>query len=105
MSEKDNVSRVPLDEDIINQAIVATNLKNDCEKAYSNPVEETNCTWDLGKKLGLYAENEQDIINALTDIHVVKENSLKRACARGKNGRDKRDWLLTPLLSLYAHRL
>ena len=90
-SEKDNVSHVPLDEDIINQAIVVTNLRNDCEKAYSIPVEEAKRTWDLGKKLGLYAENEQDVINALTDIHVVKEDSLKRAHARGKKGMNKRD--------------
>ena len=90
-SEKDNVSRVPLDEDIVNQATVLTNLRNDCEKAYSNPVEEAKCTQDLDKKLGLCAKNEQDVIKALTDIHVVKEDSLKRAHARRKKRRNKRD--------------
>ena len=42
-SEKENVSNVPLDEDITNQAIVVTNPRNDCEKAYFDPVEEAKC--------------------------------------------------------------
>ena len=46
-------SYVSLDEDITNQAIVATNPRKVCEKAYSNHVEEAKHTWDLGKKLGL----------------------------------------------------
>ena len=54
-------------------------------------MEEAKRTWDLRKKLSLYAENEQDAIIALGDIHVVKEDSSKWARARGKEGRNKRD--------------
>ena len=88
-SAKENISIMPFDGETTNQTNVSTNPRNTHEKAYSDCVEETKRTWDLGTKIGLYAENEHDVINALANLHMDKEDRTKRARVRGKKGKKK----------------
>ena len=54
-------------------------------------MEEAKCTWALGKSLGLYAQNEDDVVNALAELQMEKKDGKKRARARGKRGRKTRN--------------
>ena len=40
-------------------------------------MEEAKRTWALGKSLGLYAQNEDDVVNALPELHMEKEDGTK----------------------------
>ena len=53
---------------------------------------------ELGKCLGLYANNDEDIISTLVDLHMEKEDGTKWARARGKRGRNRRQNVCDPLL-------
>ena len=68
-----------------------TNQEGVSGKALSNSKEEARCTWDLGKSLGLFAQNEDDVVNAFAELHMEKEDGTKQARARGKRGRKKRN--------------
>ena len=72
-----------------NQTFFVANPESD--KSNSDSVEEARCMSDLGKSLGLHAQNEDEVANALADLHTEKEDATKRARARGKRGRNKRN--------------
>ena len=69
------------------QTFVVTNPMGISDKANFNHAEEVKCTWDLGKSLGLYASNDDDVINALTILHMGNEEGTRGARAKGKKGR------------------
>ena len=87
-SIKKNVSIVPLNRDITNQVSVGTNPSNAFERAYSNRVEEAKCTWDIGIKIGFYVDNENNVIDALADLHMEKKGWSKAGSWKRQEGKE-----------------
>ena len=48
--------------------------------------EEAGHSWDLGKRLGLYAENKEEVVKTFVDAHGGKETEGKYTRSRGKRG-------------------
>ena len=57
---------------------------------YSEIDEEARRTWQLGKSLGLSADNDEDIIDALAARHMEKEEGTKHARAKSKEVRQRK---------------
>ena len=76
-------------ESTTNQTILVTKPGRASELADSGSAEEAKRTWELSKCLGLYASNDDDVIGALANLHMEKEDVTKRARARGKRGRNR----------------
>ena len=55
-----------------NQAFLISNPIGVSDKAFSDSTEETKRTQALGKNMGLYAQNEVDIVNVLANFHMEK---------------------------------
>ena len=85
-----------------NQTTLITNLVRVCELDASFCAEEAKLTWDLGKSLGFYAENDDDVINTLAYSYMEKEDRTKRARAKGKKGRIWGRYLMDPSYRLNA---
>ena len=52
--------------------------------------DEARRTWQFGKSLGLNADNDEDMVDALAIDHMQKEEGTKNARARGKKGRQRK---------------
>ena len=50
---------------------------------------EARYSWYLGKRLRLYAENEEEVVKALVDAHGGKEAEGKYTRSRGKKRHNK----------------
>ena len=58
-----------------------------CTDIYeNNTIREANCIWGIGKSIGLYAENDAEVINTLTYFQLCKDEGLKNVRVRGKKG-------------------
>ena len=75
---------VPLEEDNSIQTIGITSLVCVRDKARSGFVEEAKRTWKVGKNLGLYARNNEKVVNALVVLHMEIEVGMKQIHVRGK---------------------
>ena len=59
-----------------------------------NPYKEAKCSQALGKSLGLYAENDDDVIKALVETRKGNEEEVVRPRQRQKKGCNKRTQLV-----------
>ena len=50
---------------------------------------EARNTWEIGKTLGLYSQNDEEVIKALVVAHENREENVKNVKSRGKKGRNK----------------
>ena len=51
---------------------------------------EARNTWEIGKTLGLYSQNDEEVIKALVVAHENREENVKNNVkSRGKKGRNK----------------
>ena len=54
------------------------------DKAKFGSMEEAKSTWEVGKGLGWYARKNDEVVNALANLHMEKEDGMKRTHVKGK---------------------
>lgn len=67
----------------------ATNSEEVHVVKVNNPLEEAEKNWALGKQLGLYAKNEDEVITALTKGKDVEENKDQQQTRKQRKGKRK----------------
>ena len=58
----------------------------------NDTIKEANCLWVIRKSIGLYAENDAEVINVLAYSELCKDKGSKHMRVRSKKGLMEASW-------------